>query len=612
VTGVIESVADPGRRQLLTQSLMLGTALGAARDTHGTAAAKVSSASAGCGIDAGAGAAGQNRDAAKTIEPLAPVPIPPQAPAKSGLAQLQDVKLWYWDTGGHGDPVVLLHPMTGSALVWAYQQPVFAKAGYRVIGYSRRGFHGSETGTADQPGTASQDLHELLSALGIDQFHAVATAGGAFVAADYAVSHPERLLTLTLACSILSVDHPALTTLTSGMRTPGFETLPAYFRELGASYRACDPEGTERWKELERTSLSGPRVSQPTGGRLTPASLGRLTMPTLLIAGDSDLIAPPPVARFLARHIPNCRLEVIPECGHSAYWERPALFNDIVTSFLRESAPAEPAAASAAPSATHWARVNNTSLRYELTGIGARTVVLLHEMTMTLESWDYIMPALARSHRVLRYDLRGFGLSGRIRNDSAVTMDDEIEDLRALLDALHIPGPVTLVGGAGGANIALVFAAMYPERVHAVATLSAAITLVPPEGEHPPAKPPDTANSGAADPLEDVYPAMLRTDQTRFERFRSIQATSDTHSLLATAHMIGSFDYAAVLPRVRAPTLVVATALYKQRSLKMMQAIAEAIPRGRLEVLQTGHFASLESPELVTSVLTRFLQETDG
>jgi pimeloyl-ACP methyl ester carboxylesterase len=490
---------------------------------------------------------------------------------------------------------------------------VLAKAGYRVIGYSRRGFHGSETGPADQPGTASQDLHELLSALGIDKFHAVATAGGAFVAADYAVSHPQRLLTLTLACSILSVEHPALTTLTSGLRTPGFEALPAYFRELGASYRACDPEGTERWKELERTSLSGPRVSQPMGGgRLTPASLGRLTMPTLLIAGDSDLIAPPPVARFLARHIPNCRLEVIPECGHSAYWERPALFNDIVTGFLRESAPGKPAAASPAQSATQWARVNNTSLRYELTGVGARTVVLLHEMTMTLESWDYLVPTLARNHRVLRYDLRGFGLSGRIRIDSAVTMDDEVEDLRALLDALHIPGPVTLVGGAGGANIALVFAAMYPERVQAVATLSAAITLSPYGGEHPPAKPPDTTKSGVADPLEDVYPASLRTDQTRFERFRSIQATSDMHSLDATAHMIGSFDYAAVLPRVQAPTLVVATALYKQRSVKMMQAVAEAIPRGRLEVLQTGHFASLESPELVTSVLTRFLQETAG
>ena len=42
-------------------------------------------------------------------------------------------------TGG-GQPIVLLHPATGSGLIWAYQQPAFVKAGYRVIAYSRRGY----------------------------------------------------------------------------------------------------------------------------------------------------------------------------------------------------------------------------------------------------------------------------------------------------------------------------------------------------------------------------------------------------------------------------------------------------------------------------------------
>jgi pimeloyl-ACP methyl ester carboxylesterase len=267
-----------------------------------------------------------------------PIAIPAQAPAKTGLAQLADVKLWYWDTCGDGEPVVLLHPMTGSGLVWPYQQPVLAKSGYRVLGYSRRGFHNSEAGPADKPATGSQDLHELLSVLGIGKFHAVATAGGAFVAADYAVSHPDRLHTLTLACSLLGLEDAELTTLTSRLRTPGFDALPACFRELSPSYRAANGQGTERWNELERTSLSGPRALQPLANRITLASLARLTMPTLLIAGDADLIAPPPVARLFARHIPDCRLEVIPECGHSAYWERPAVFNEIVSGFLRRHA----------------------------------------------------------------------------------------------------------------------------------------------------------------------------------------------------------------------------------------------------------------------------------
>src|SRR5688572_14304892 len=70
--------------------------------------------------------------------PMRPIPIPAQAPAKDGMAQIPDTRLWYWDTGGQGVPIVLLHPATGSALIWGYQQPVFANAGYRVIAYSRR------------------------------------------------------------------------------------------------------------------------------------------------------------------------------------------------------------------------------------------------------------------------------------------------------------------------------------------------------------------------------------------------------------------------------------------------------------------------------------------
>ena len=59
---------------------------------------------------------------------------------------------------------------------------------------------------------------------------------------------------------------------------------------------------------------------------------------------------------------------------------------------------------------TGFAQVNQTSLRYQLAGNGPRTIVLLHELGMSLESWDDIVGDLSRAHRVLRYDLRGFGL----------------------------------------------------------------------------------------------------------------------------------------------------------------------------------------------------------
>src|SRR5499425_3170532 len=153
--------------------------------------------------------------------PMKPIPIPAQVPAKDGVAQIPETRLWYWDTGGPGVPIVLLHPATGSALIWGYQQPVFALAGYRVIAYSRRGHHNSEPVPHENPGTASQDLHNLVEFLGLRKFHAVASAAGCAVTVDYAHSHPERLSSMVLACGLSGVTDASYVTASERLRPKG-------------------------------------------------------------------------------------------------------------------------------------------------------------------------------------------------------------------------------------------------------------------------------------------------------------------------------------------------------------------------------------------------------
>src|SRR5579862_3627353 len=104
---------------------------------------------------------------------IVPIPLPAQVPAKEGLAPVAGTRLWYWDTGGEGAPVVLLHPASGSGLIWSYQQPAFAKAGYRVIGYSRRSYFNSDPIAKGQNGTGAGDLHELIGFLGLGKVHLV-------------------------------------------------------------------------------------------------------------------------------------------------------------------------------------------------------------------------------------------------------------------------------------------------------------------------------------------------------------------------------------------------------------------------------------------------------
>lgn len=279
---------------------------------------------------------GSPAQAAAVSDPMVPIPLPAQVPAKEGIAQLPGTRLGYWDTdtGGDGAPVVLMHPATGSALIWGYQQPVFAKAGYRVIAYSRRGHLNSEPVPRDNPGSASEDLHNLMQFFGIRKFHAVASAAGCSVTVDYAHSHPEMLASMTLACGLSGVTDPDYVKASERLRPKGFDDMPADFRELSPSYRAANPEGAAQWLALEHKAVTGKRDGQRPVNRITFATLEKVQVPTLLIAGDADLWQPPAMTRMLARHLPNSELLVVPEAGHSIYWERPNLFNSAVLDFI--------------------------------------------------------------------------------------------------------------------------------------------------------------------------------------------------------------------------------------------------------------------------------------
>jgi pimeloyl-ACP methyl ester carboxylesterase len=260
------------------------------------------------------------------------------APAREAAADLPGVHLWFTDSGGSGEAVVFVHAATGSSRVWEYQSPVFAKRGFRVITYDRRGYGRSVADpSGPQPGTGADDLNALMDHLKIDRFHLVGTAAGGFVAWDYALSFPKRLRSLTVANSIGGVQDPEYQAAMQRLRTPDFLAMSPDMRELGPAYRVSNPEGAERWRALERTAR--PTSAQPPAqtfrNRVTFALLETVTVPTLLLTGDADMYAPPPIMRMFAARVKGSQPVVIPEAGHSAYWEQPEVFNRTVLDFIR-------------------------------------------------------------------------------------------------------------------------------------------------------------------------------------------------------------------------------------------------------------------------------------
>jgi pimeloyl-ACP methyl ester carboxylesterase len=250
-------------------------------------------------------------------------------------AELPGARLFYLDTEGRGVPVVFLHAATGSSRVWEYQIPAFTAAGYRVVAFDRRGWGRTVTDSAGSQ-TGADDLRGLLDHLRITRVHLVGTAAGAFVALDFALSFPERVRSLVIANTIGGVQDADFLELGRKLRPPQFDALPPEFRELGPTYRAANAEGTRRWMDLEKTSRpEGPRApAQPMRNRLTFSLLESIRLPALVLTGGADLYAPPPVMRLFSARIGNSEFLVVPEAGHSTYWEQPEVFNRAVLNFI--------------------------------------------------------------------------------------------------------------------------------------------------------------------------------------------------------------------------------------------------------------------------------------
>ena len=260
-----------------------------------------------------------------------------QAPVHEAHVTVPGARIFYRDSGGNGAPVILLHAATGSSRVWEYQIPAFTAAGYRVIAFDRRGWGQTEINPAEpQPGTAADDLLQLLDQLHLDRVHVIGTAAGGFVALDFVLSYPRRVRSLVVANSIGGVQDADYLELGRRIRPPEFDKLPPDFRELGPSYRASNAAGAERWMALEKISRPpGPTIpAQPLRNHITFAMLENIAAPTLLVTGDADLYAPPPILPLFTARIKGSEAFVIPEAGHSAYWEQPEAFNGAVLKFL--------------------------------------------------------------------------------------------------------------------------------------------------------------------------------------------------------------------------------------------------------------------------------------
>ncbi len=256
-------------------------------------------------------------------------------------------------------------------------------------------------------------------------------------------------------------------------------------------------------------------------------------------------------------------------------------------------------------------RVDGTEIKYDVRGSGP-VLLLLHAFPLGLSMWDPQVEALSASHRVARFDARGFG--GSALGSEPFSMARIADDAAGVLDALAADKAV-VVGCSMGGYAALAFARRHPRRLNGLVLQD---TRAGADSEEAKATRATLAArvlaEGAEAAVQALLPGLLGATSQRsrpalVELVRERILAAPRQALAAALHGLAARDDSrGLLPAIQVPTLVLVGEEDRLTPPAEAELIASAIPEARLETIpQAGHLANLENPEAVNDALARFL-----
>lgn len=240
------------------------------------------------------------------------------------------------DTG----PVVLLGASLGTDLsLWDDLAADLARD-HRVVRFDTRGHGGSPApeGGYTMEGLAS-DVVALANDLGVDRFAYVGLSLGGAIGQVLALAAPQRLSSLVLACTAPVFGEPSTWRARAGqVRREGLEPLvePTFARWFTEDFRASHPDDVARVREMflatSREGYAGCCEALSTYD--VTDRLGRIAVPTRVVAGSEDPGTPPEVGRSMVAAIRDADLVVIEGAAHIANLARPTEFRSAVRGHL--------------------------------------------------------------------------------------------------------------------------------------------------------------------------------------------------------------------------------------------------------------------------------------
>ena len=258
---------------------------------------------------------------------------------QSKMVKIGELDIHYL-TCGTGEPLVVIHGGNAGAMAWKKNMLELGSS-YTVYVPDLPGFGYS------QPLTGAYYIPEMVDFidrfsdnLGLEEFHLMGHSLGGAIALSYALKFPQKVAKLVLVSSMsLGKD------IAFWVR---FFSLPAFCRSVGraviAVLKAVKWVVEQLMPPVEFILPISP-ASIHLGSSMTTLKqqtivlmnrLSEILVPTLIIWGARDAILPVKHAYAAAELIPDCRVKVFSDCGHSVYRERVPEFSRTLTGFLGE------------------------------------------------------------------------------------------------------------------------------------------------------------------------------------------------------------------------------------------------------------------------------------
>ncbi len=253
---------------------------------------------------------------------------------------INGIKLYY-EIHGEGPVLVLAHGGGGNHLSWWQQVPELSRH-FRCVTFDHRGF-GDSQDTADGPGPKAfvEDLRQLLDHLGIEQAALAGQSMGGWTMLGFAAAFPKRVNALILCDTSAGMDDPdVIRESAAAIKAAAQGGLAQILtRAYATDFPNREPQKHFLYQQISGLNRHVPTTLLPslTSLKYRVEPLIEHRTPTMLIVGEEDALAPPKVMELMAQQIPQARFVKVAGAGHSAYFEQPERFNELVLGFLREN-----------------------------------------------------------------------------------------------------------------------------------------------------------------------------------------------------------------------------------------------------------------------------------